>query len=60
MKKEYIIPTMQTIMLRQLQPLAESQGGPTGGSQQDPNMGGSGNSSRHHRNVWSEDEEEDF
>lgn len=51
---------MQTIMLRQLQPLAESQGGPTGGSQQDPNMGGSGNSSRHHRNVWSEDEEEDF
>ncbi|MBO4462735.1 MAG: hypothetical protein J5797_00890 [Prevotella sp.] len=36
MKKEYIIPTIQVVMLSQLQPLAGS--GPGAGDQSDPNM----------------------
>ena len=58
MKKEYIIPNMQMVVLGQLQPLAES--GPTPNGQNDPGMGGSGNSSRRRRSEWDDEEEDDF
>ena len=61
MKKEYITPAIQMVMLSQLQPLAGSNDGPTGGSQQDPGLGG--NSSRRRRIDWDDqwdDEEEEW
>jgi len=56
MKKEYIIPTIQMVMLSQLQPLAGSNNGPTGDSQQNPGMGN--NSSRRRHSEWDDEEEE--
>lgn len=45
------------VMLSQLQPLAGSNNGPTGDSQQNPGMGN--NSSRRRHSEW-DDEEEDY
>jgi len=60
MKKDYIIPNMQVVILGQLQPLAGSNDGPSGDSQSDPNIGGSGGSSRRRRRIeWDYDEEEE-
>lgn len=46
------------VMLSQLQPLAGSNNGPTGDSQNDPGMGGK--SSRRRRIEWDDDEEEEY
>ena len=58
MKKEYITPAIQMVMLSQLQPLAGSNNGPAGDSQNDPGMGGK--SSRRRRIEWDDDEEEEY